>query len=553
MSEGFDVHALLTIDVGSEIRKLGRVDALTLEQVPAEVVRRALRAGARHIDVEVSARGIEILDDSMPPVESSLVALSELLNDALAAARRHRALLQLEHSSERGWLALAGTGAAILIETAPTTKPASTPARGFRLEVRPGYRPSLVALSTPVPRNRLVISGLRLRLAAVRSAVENVCRFATARVRVDASPLRAGFDSAVAEAALKPPLQGRIALSGSADDARVWLLMHGSVAAHVSLPHEPGYEAVVEMSGRVPDASPAAALREAALSLAPALLRQFAGLLEREAARYDSWAAEEQPRLRRGVLRACSAGIDTLAELRVLPVVGRSASFLSLEDLRRVASQTRAITTLFPDQVADRFRLPAEPTFVLDAYERDLVAKLADVRFVAPQRRSPPSWRRRVADLRAGGRAALTRASAYWPSWHQALPAHVLSDAERALLAALSAPPEAAPFQRVALHAGHGRVRLRGRCLWLPREDELVLAAVRALSEDGVAWRRTVVLALLGTRGGLGVGSMIGQEDEDRRIEQLRLPQPIGPLQGAQGADPYSIGPDVASGSKDDP
>ena len=136
MSEGFDVHALLTIDVGSEIRKLGRVDALTLEQVPAEVVRRALRAGARHIDVEVSARGIEILDDSMPPVESSLVALSELLNDALAAARRHRALLQLEHSSERGWLALAGTGAAILIETAPTTKPASTPAWGFRLEVR---------------------------------------------------------------------------------------------------------------------------------------------------------------------------------------------------------------------------------------------------------------------------------------------------------------------------------------------------------------------------------------------------------------------------------
>ena len=50
-ARSIDVSGLLTIDVASELRKLSQAQLQGPWQLPAELVRRALRDGAGHIDV----------------------------------------------------------------------------------------------------------------------------------------------------------------------------------------------------------------------------------------------------------------------------------------------------------------------------------------------------------------------------------------------------------------------------------------------------------------------------------------------------------------------
>ena len=58
-----DVGGLLTIDVGSELRKLSQAQLQGPWQIPAELVRRALRAGATEVDVRTERHGVRVIDD----------------------------------------------------------------------------------------------------------------------------------------------------------------------------------------------------------------------------------------------------------------------------------------------------------------------------------------------------------------------------------------------------------------------------------------------------------------------------------------------------------
>ncbi|MBV1861815.1 MAG: hypothetical protein KUG77_25570, partial [Nannocystaceae bacterium] len=58
-----DLDALLTIDVGSELRKLSSAQLQGPWQIPAEIARRGLRGRATKIEIRTRRNSIDVTDD----------------------------------------------------------------------------------------------------------------------------------------------------------------------------------------------------------------------------------------------------------------------------------------------------------------------------------------------------------------------------------------------------------------------------------------------------------------------------------------------------------
>src|SRR5690606_12682367 len=72
-------------------------------------------------------------------------------------------------------------------------------------------------------------------------------RFADVPVVIDGKPIRGGFDRVVTQAPLRAPLVGRVAIPLDGDGAHVWLLEHGLISGHLTIPDAPPFEAAVEL------------------------------------------------------------------------------------------------------------------------------------------------------------------------------------------------------------------------------------------------------------------------------------------------------------------
>lgn len=490
-----DVDQLLTIDVESEIRKLAEAELGGSWQVPAELVRRAVRARAARVDVDLGRHAVRVADDGAPLDGETVRALQVLLNPDMAAGARHRALLELERKSEVGLIALAGL-----------------PRTGLRI-VSDGVE--RLRLGQPrasdLPRQGTVIEvdGATLDAGEARTWLQVAVRFAPASVVLDGAELSRGAKDAIIEVPLVEPVQGTLALTRSAETARVWLLRWGVVATHTVLPAGLSVEAAVELGERSTRQIGAGELREA---FKPELQAVEAQALELALA-----AAGQMPRLEpadRERVRLLLLGSPKLSRLpavrrvKMLPALygpTHALEWTSIDQLLHHAAGKSALAVDTHARAASA--VTQQPIFVLSAAERTRLQQLFGVSFAPPPAavRGGPLFSLRGL-FESAERLGRALAGTVVAGWRRPLTDEALTEAERRALAvfrhAAAQPGKRTVFSHVDLCEGEGApfVRLRARRLVLPRRNREVIAAVAAVSRDE-SWAYPALVALLGGAG----------------------------------------------------
>lgn len=509
MNERVDLGALLAIDIESELRKLATAQLQGPWQLPAELVRRAVAAGAHTVEVELGRGGVRVRDDGAPIAGALLHALADLLDTAAPARRRHQALLTLEAAGALALLAL------------PALRPgrieivARGQGRVRRLEFS-GQGRSVVSEAADPGGGRgteFVVRGAELDANRARAYLADVCRFAPAAVRVDGAAVSDGLRAYLAHVELAAPellalkLRGTVALTHRGEPGRIWLLVDGVVTTHVGVARAPCFEAVVELAdkfaaGELTPAATAADLREA---IAPALeLLVDAGvqLMLAIGARSASLPASSQARVLQLLLQALRTR-RRAAEVVALPIVPalvdrNDRRLLPLSALAALARPEPAFA-LGPEQDPEDFALPGEPVLILGTAERGILGELLGLRF-----RSPPP--RGTAHLPIA--ASLARGwSQIWQAIlgaRRPLPDAAMSPAERRFVAAIRVAVRggAGAPEQVELCTGTGAPRVAGTppTLYLGRDHADVKAAIAA-AESGEAWLFPACVALLAGRG----------------------------------------------------
>jgi hypothetical protein len=505
---GLDLRGLLTIDVAAELRKICQAQLQGPWQLPAELVRRALQAGASTVSVDFS-RGQAVVSDDGPGLDPALLQWAAILIDRQRPdEERHRALITLERAGELSLLGLAGLDLLRELSIDTITGP-----HHHTLAFRAGDSADVgVGRASRARGTRISVRAAALDRRLAARWLADVARFAPGPLLIDAVAVTDGFHEALVQAPLPAPLRGRIALQPEGDTAHAYLLAHGLITAHLSIPDAPPFEAVIELSPPHGELTPAR-LRDAIAPHLPVLVDQAAGLIAASAAQAAAWPEPARARLAHLTLQAARRNlrpqeIERAAVFRTFD--GRQSALVDLATLRRAAtadgSGRRTLLALAPSEPSEDYAVGVEPVLQADDAERSLLAEVLSVGFRTPSRQesaySLAAFARRL--LREARRLLLEGLSlATHPLRKPALPDLALSVTERAFLIALRERVRAHPgreVHEVVICAGDGRLQgPRGRppVLRLPRENPTVRACIRAFQADP-RWLRMIHLALLG-------------------------------------------------------
>jgi hypothetical protein len=504
---GLDVAGLLTIDVAAELRKLCQAQLQGPFQLPAELVRRSIRAGAREVRVTLG-RGLVVVADDGPPLDPALAEWTSVLMDRQRSdGERHRALTTLEQGGELALLALAGLPdvRALTLETTAGSERQTTQIAPGGTTVARGPAPA----GASGTRITLRAPGIQRRAAARWLA--DVARFAPVPVLLDGVPIADVIAGSLAQAPLPGPLRGRVALVAEGDNAHAYLLAHGLVTAHVTIPDSPCFLAAVELATGAAIPAPSR-LRDALQGWTPALVDCAVTLLIASGAALATGPEAVRARVARLVLQAArrrlgvsaeETGGATIERVAAFRTVGaRGPALVDLATVRRLATAdpAGALAALSPGQRPDRFALGGTAVLVADDAERSLIAEVLGIRLRTPSRRHS------AVSLAATFRRLLNVVPRIAPGWLDRLrhprprAATALTPAEQALLAALRDQLRInGDASDPLLCDGDGPPRRTGGkapVLVLPRGNPVVAASVRAFNADP-GWLRVVHLALV--------------------------------------------------------
>lgn len=500
-----DVRGLLTIDVDSELRKLSGAQLQGPWQIPAEAVRRALRSGAREVDVKLGRHRATITDDGSGIAGDALQWTAILLDRKRSAEERHAALTTLESAGELVLLAIAGLPFRTLhVES-------SHDGRRWTLEVERGKTPWLTSDVGHASKGcELTLLSSELDRRQCEDWIANAARFASATVRVDGKAISSGFERVLASAGLRSPLRGRVALTFHGETAHAWLLEHGLITGHVTIADAPPFEAAIELGSGATDLS-AARVRETFAPHVDALIDQAAALLVELGHRAPGLGEPVRARVARLVLQAARKRlrIEQLAAVPVFRAVeGGAPRHVDIATLRRSAQRDpsggHVLAALYPSQKPDHFALGTAPVLIADPTERSRLAELMNVRFRPPNPRegshSLLSILRRSVDSSSRGLARALELLRH-PIRQPPLADATLHPAELAFVQALRTAL-AGSVQGIDMCSGKGPIRYRKGPpphLLLPRQNAEVRSGVLAHARDP-AWLYPIALALLGGR-----------------------------------------------------
>lgn len=523
-----DIGALLTIDVDAELRKLATAQLQGPWQIPAELVRRSMAAGASKVDVSFSRRRVRVDDDGAALDEAQVQALADLLDPSAPGETRHAALLRLETVGAVPLLALAG-----LALTSLTLESSDGDGRTLRLEVRRGRAPTLAAgpaVSGGGGRQtRIELVADELEVKRAREWLDEVGRFAGGALRIDGAPGPDGLRDYLVSAPVELPfgersIKGTIGIPHSGDTPRLWILQHGIVVTHQGLSKAPTFEALLELGAEVAPRATAADLRELVGPTLLPLSEEAVTLMLRAAKRLPEMGSEGQNRLIRLLLQAARLGRKRgeIEAAQLVPcLVGHDEApvWRSIAELRGLAAgagqgRRAAIPAVYPGQSTDEVILGGAPIAVLGSSARSAITELFGLRFGPAPRQLGQSGRGRwfgdlldrLGDL-SGSIAAALHLGIGPPLDDSALSTAELRLVEH-LRAVVPSGGVEAP-QEVLLCGGRGRIRqTRGarRRLLLPRDNPDVRACVAAVAEDE-AWVYPASVVLLGGRGLPSVGA----------------------------------------------
>jgi len=500
-SASIDVHGLLTIDVASELRKLSRAQLQGPWQIPAELVRRAIRDSCTSVELTTSRHRITVRDNGRGVPANLLEWTAVLLDERRSNEDRHRALTALESAGALAFLAIAGLP--------PKALEITTVANGVRatLAYKTGSAPWVTKEAyAGADETRVVLESKDIERRRATEWLTGAARFAPVPVLVDGKSMNAGFIETFGAAPLHQPLRGQLAIPATGDTAHAWLLEHGLVTGHVAVPDAPCFEAAVELGTNSTELS-AARLRERMEPRVNALIDQAVGHLVRLGQTAPGMSEAARARIARLILLAARKGArpEAVHKVNVFRVVdAESDKCVSLRHLRDAASDDGTLPALYPTQRPDRFALGSVPVLIADEGERSLLAEVLGVRFRPPELRDDAgpllrTWRRFViaAGRTLSGAAELAR----HPLRPKLLEDAALHPAEQGLLAAMrrhAARGRHRVVGDVRMCVGNGPVRRRPGSpprLLLPRDNPTVKAAIVALQRDP-AWIYPVWLAL---------------------------------------------------------
>lgn len=503
--EPIDVGSLLTIDVESELRKLTQAQLQGPWQLPAELVRRAIRYRARAVEIELGRQLLRVRSHGGGEVPHVVLhELAVLLDPQRSPKRRHRALSQLEHAGE---LALLG-----LLGLAPSSLRITTPQSGeypaVSLSWRSGAAVELQRSPSPGPSHaEVLIRGAKLDRTRAREWLAEVARHAPIEIEVDGRPLGpTGFADAFSITRIFEPVPALLALPREGELGRLYLLQDGLITTHLSVPDSPCFEAAIETRTLAEPSASAARLRELVQPLIPELIEAAIEHMIRVGQRSAALAVADRSRLSRLLLHGARRDREHAKTIAQLPLFrglerdGRERWYdlLALRQSVQEEAGERLLIALFPDQDPAEYA-PEARLFILDESERALLGELLELGFRQPRRRVQA---RRSLGKRLRELPSLLRGRALFSTLRpggRPLPDAALDHDERNLLIQLRAQLEGC---EVAMCTGRGPVRRLGagpHKLLLPRESTRVKSAVVAVSRDP-SWVYPALLALLDGR-----------------------------------------------------
>ena len=480
---------LLAIDVGSELRTLCEAQLRGTWQVPAELVRFALRLGAVEIDVESRWLGCRIRWTGPTVDESVLLHLRSALDRRCPATNRQHAIGALEEAGADALLWAAGLRGARLHVDSDGSKGC------FRFRHHDGGRPRLSLLKGGGLRPSVELRWKCARFDRRRSLawVRTATRFVERTVTVNRSPVPRGFSDGLYHVSLNRPLPLWVALTRSGDRPVLWLLKNGVVSARAGISGYPPFEAAVELGGLVPGGGSAADLRRAVTPFVIELVERAVWMMVEVADRLGEMSEPDRDRIVVLLLRAARRKLreDEIREIPLIPTAGVAEDRLSVEDIRRLARRRgHQLAAIDPDAVSSGGVVDPETTLVTSSEIRDLLAELTSVRFQAPSRRSN-RFRTRLGQRFRMVSERIARRLRSMGGARRVAP-DALTEGEKALLTALRA---ADPSREIALCEGRGKVRTSSGGLVVPRHNPVVVAGAECVKGDS-SWAYPVLLAL---------------------------------------------------------
>ncbi len=489
----------LTVDVSSELRALCSQQLQGSWQLPAELIRFAIRQGASLVEMEPSRKGFVLRCPGTACSEEYLKQVASALDVAQADEDRHGSVVALEEDAAQALLWVAGCpGAKVRIATWRRNS-------ATVLEIRPDGRPRLEAEGPDEVAGDFEVRFSAPDFDVKRSIawVGTACRFAPITVKIAGKEVAQGFSSALHSVSLGRPLPGGIALTARGDAPHLWLLRRGVLSARATVPGYPPFEAVLELGDVTPEGVTPDELRRAVDPHLPALMDQAAQVVVDTIENGPHLDPERASRLVTLALRMVQADLrsDRMAELPVIPSVdagtGARRNF-SLTELRRMCSEDWGPLWSVP-LGSDPAGLPAgsRTVLLLTAEQHGLLADLVPGSLQRPEpRHSSGRWRSIAAATRDGLTGLRSRLA--WGGNRRALKENEMLEAERVFLQLFEGVTDVGTGDpvKVCLCAGVGEVRRQGRQLMLPRNNPLVVRAI-GLSSENEAWLYPSMLALL--------------------------------------------------------
>ena len=281
---------ILSIDVSSELETLCEAQLRGTWQVPAQLVRLALRVGANDVSVDGRRRGF-VVAWSGPLVESGVLAdLRAALDVKGSPEDRQRAIAAIEGSGMEPLLWASGLRGARIRVTITRGREQwcfEHRRRASRLMKKRGAeRPSTVEIEWRC-------AGLDRRRAKRWLAI--AARFAPARVLVDGSPGPRHFAGGLFHLRIESPVQCRLGLTRNGDDPVLWLLRDGVVSTRATVPGFPPFEAAVELGGLVAPGASSADLRRAVTPHLEKIVDRAVWMMVEVAGRLSEMAPSDAP------------------------------------------------------------------------------------------------------------------------------------------------------------------------------------------------------------------------------------------------------------------
>ncbi len=476
------------IDVGSEIRNLCDAQLRGTWQMPAELVRFAVRCGAPKVSVTGGWRGYTVRWQGGPIVRATIERLALALDDSVGAATRQQAIADLESTGAEALLWAGGAaGARLRIDGAAG-------GRRLRLVRSAGRVPRLVFSDQTAPTDEVVLRWGCSRLDRRRADLwlGMACRFASADVTLDGRPVPRGFAGGLYRMRLDEPVPCTLGLTRRGEEPVLWLLRDGVVAARAVLPGYPPFEAAVELGGVAPHAASSSDLRRAVMPFVSDLCDRAVEMMIQVAGRPTGLIGPDGQRVLVVLLRAARRGLRA-HEIRSLPLLQTLREGDELLSLDRLATLAQGwsgrLFAVEPGGGAGGLPADCGSTVVASPEVRNLLVELTDIRLQTPPRRRSGPVRRLAEGARATARRAIERARGM--TGNRILPVDALSDGERRLLALLGA----ALSPRTVAIGGGAHLRRTSRGFVLPRFDPAVANAARVVGDDP-AWAYPLILAL---------------------------------------------------------